>query len=145
MIDPISLSASAIATLVLTKALEKTGETLGEKVMEKGGKLMKLLKHKSPNTEKAIALVPEAPLDYGQAVLEVETAARSSPELLQALQELEEAAKADPSPKLTQALLDVADTLKSPQPTIQNLAKLAEKINNLNQAENITINQTNIF
>jgi hypothetical protein len=143
--EPLSLTAAAIATLVLTKALEKTGEKLGEKVMEKGGKLMQQLKHKSPNTEKAIALAPEAPLDYGQAVLEVESVAKSSPELLQALQELVEAAKADPHPQFAQALLEVADTLKSPQPTIQNLAKLAEKINNLNQAENITIHQTNTF
>lgn len=47
-------TAGAIATLVLTKAFEKAGETLGEKVMEKGGKLMQLLKRKSPDTASAI-------------------------------------------------------------------------------------------
>lgn len=143
--EPLSLTAAAIATLVLTKALEKTGEKLGEKVVEKSGELMKRLKHDSPATASAIELAPEQPLDYGQAVLEVNSAATTSDELLQALQEVVEAANADPNPKLAQALKDVANTLPSQQPTIQNLAKLAEKINNLNQAETITIHQNNTF
>ena len=143
--EPLSLTASAIAALVLTKALEKTGEKLGEKLLEKGGELMQLLKHQSPATASAIEAAPEQPLDYGQAVLEVESAAQESPELAQALQEVVEAAKAHPNPKFAQALQEVADTLQSQQPTIQNLGKLADKINNLNQAQTITINQSNTF
>ncbi len=38
--EPVSLTASAIATLVLTKAFEKTGVKLEENVIEQGGKLM---------------------------------------------------------------------------------------------------------
>jgi hypothetical protein len=38
--DPATLSAAASATLVITKAFEKTGEVLGEKALEQGGKLV---------------------------------------------------------------------------------------------------------
>jgi hypothetical protein len=95
-------TAGAIATLVLTKALEKAGETLGEKVMEKGGKLMQLLKRKSPDTASAIEvaaqhpeLVEQQPEDYGEAVLveKVESAANSDSEIAAAVQALADAVK----------------------------------------------------
>ncbi|MEG4272511.1 MULTISPECIES: hypothetical protein [unclassified Microcoleus] len=54
-------TAGAIATLVLTKAIEKKGEILGEKVLEKGSHLMQLLKRKSPDTARAIELVGQHP------------------------------------------------------------------------------------
>lgn len=111
-------TAGAIATLVLTKALEKAGETLGEKVMEKGGKLMQLLKRKSPDTASAIELaaqhpelVERQPEDYGQAVLveKVESAAKSDSEIALAVQAL-------------------ADAVKSQPQTSQNITNMAEKI-----------------
>jgi hypothetical protein len=95
-------TAGAIATLVLTKAIEKAGETLGEKVMEKGGKLMQLLKRKSPDTASAIEvaaqhpeLVEQQPEDYGEAVLveKVESAANSDSEIAAAVQALADAVK----------------------------------------------------
>jgi len=95
-------TAGAIATLVLTKAIEKAGETLGEKVMEKGGKLMQLLKRKSPDTASAIEvaaqhpeLVEQQPEDYGEAVLveKVESAAKSDSEIAEAVQALADAVK----------------------------------------------------
>jgi hypothetical protein len=95
-------TAGAIATLVLTKAIEKAGETLGEKVMEKSGKLMQLLKRKSPDTASAIEvaaqhpeLVEQQPEDYGEAVLveKVESAANSDSEIAAAVQALADAVK----------------------------------------------------
>lgn len=95
-------TAGMIATLVLTKAIEKAGETLGEKVMEKGGKLMQLLKHKSPDTASAIEvaaqhpeLVEQQPEDYGEAVLveKVDSAANSDSEIAAAVQALADAVK----------------------------------------------------
>lgn len=95
-------TAGAIATLVLTKAFEKAGETLGEKVMEKGGKLMQLLKRKSPDTASAIEvaaqnpeLIEQQPEDYGEAVLveKVESAANSDSEIAAAVQALADAVK----------------------------------------------------
>lgn len=97
-----TFTAGAIATLVLTKAIEKAGETLGEKVMEKGGKLMQLLKRKSPDTASAIEvaaqhpeLVEQQPEDYGEAVLveKVESAANSDSEIAAAVQALTDTVK----------------------------------------------------
>jgi hypothetical protein len=97
-----TFTAGAIATLVLTKAIEKAGETLGEKVMEKGGKLMQLLKRKSPDTASAIEvaaqhpeLVEQQPEDYGEAVLveKVESAANSDSEIAAAVQALADTVK----------------------------------------------------
>lgn len=96
------LTAGLIATLVLTKAFEKTGEKLGEKVLEQGGKLMQLLKHKSPDTASAIEVVAQTPElaqqqpeDYGEAVLveKIESAASSDAEIAGAVNALAEIVK----------------------------------------------------
>ncbi|MBD1891930.1 hypothetical protein [Coleofasciculus sp. FACHB-SPT9] len=111
-------TAGAIATLVLTKAIEKAGETLGEKVMEQGGKLMQLLKRKSPDTANAIEvaaqhpeLVEQQPEDYGEAVLveKVESAANSDSEIAAAVQAL-------------------ADAVNSQPQSIQKITKIADKV-----------------
>lgn len=112
-------TAGAIATLFLMKAIEKTGEIFGEKVLvEKGGQLMKLLNRKSPDTARAIELVaqhPELieqqPEDYGEAVLveKVESAAKSDSEIALAVQAL-------------------ADAVKSQPQTNHNITNIAEKI-----------------
>ncbi|MGK7948088.1 MAG: hypothetical protein AB4368_04610 [Xenococcaceae cyanobacterium] len=44
--EPLSLTASAIATLIFSKALEKGGEQLGEAVSEKIGQLLNLIREK---------------------------------------------------------------------------------------------------
>lgn len=99
------LTAGMIAILVLTKAFEKAGETLGEKVLEKAGNLMQLLKRKSPDTASAIELVAqhpklveEQPEDYGEAVLveKVDSAAKSDSEIAVAVQALADAVKSQP-------------------------------------------------
>lgn len=116
--DPLTTGVIATVTLVLTKATEKAGETLGEKVLEQAGKLMQLLKLKSPDTASAIELVAQHPKlveqqpeDYGEAVLveKVESAAKSDPEIAVAVQAL-------------------ADAVKSQPQTSQNITNMAEKI-----------------
>jgi hypothetical protein len=111
-------TAGAIATLVLTKAIEKAGETLGEKVMEKGGKLMQLLKRKSPDTASAIEvaaqhpeLVEQQPEDYGEAVLveKVESAAKSDSEIAEAVQALADAVKSQP--QTSQSITNIAEKI----------------------------------
>lgn len=47
--DPLTIAVAA-ATVVLTKMLEKTGETIGDKAMETGGNLLNVLRRKSPDT-----------------------------------------------------------------------------------------------
>ncbi|MEH2447355.1 MAG: hypothetical protein V7K18_16580 [Nostoc sp.] len=55
--EPVSLTADAIATLVITKAFKKTGEIIGEK-------LLVLLKRKELSTAKIIKQAKIQPLDY---------------------------------------------------------------------------------
>ncbi|MEH2198447.1 hypothetical protein [Nostoc sp.] len=87
--EPVSLTAAAIATLVIIKAFEKTGEIIGEKAWNEGEKLLILLKRKEPSTAKVIEQAKTQPLDYGQAYLigqQVEKAAKKNPEIAQAVE-----------------------------------------------------------
>ncbi|WP_414549536.1 hypothetical protein [Anabaena sp. CCY 0017] len=114
--EPLTTAAIAIGSVVATKALEKTGEKVGEVLWDKTGQfLVKLRKH-SPQTVVAIEKAPEQPLDYGKALIEVESAAQANPEVAQAAQELAAAAKAEPNPKFAEIL------------AMPNLQKLADKI-----------------
>ena len=106
MIDPMSLTLEALATLFLTKALEKGGETLGEKALEQGSKLIKLLRRKSPEAASAIEKVAEQPElaeqlpeEYGEAVLvaKIEKAAQEDSEIAEAVRALAEAVQAQPA------------------------------------------------
>lgn len=122
------LTATVIATLILTKAFEKTGEELGAKALEQGGKLLALLKRKSPDTAAAIekvaeqpALAEQEPANFGTAVLvEQVEAATADPEVKQAVEELAAVARSQPG-------------------TVVNMTKLAEKIGIVNQGGTINI------
>ena len=95
--EPISLTAGAIATLVVTKAFEKSGEVLGEKTLEQGGKLVQLLKARFPQVLSALARVENKPEDWGEAVLEVEAAAKADDEVKAAVEAIADAVKSQPS------------------------------------------------
>lgn len=142
--EPLTLTAAgtAIATILGTKALEKIGENLGDAVIQPVKKFWSLLKHESPDTASAIELAPEQPLDYGQAMLEVQSAADRNDEFKQILIQL--LAAATTNPKLAEYIQLEMKKLQSQQPSIQNLnwSKLQEK-GVINQG-NID-NQTNNF
>jgi flagellar biosynthesis/type III secretory pathway M-ring protein FliF/YscJ len=132
--EPVELTAAAIATLFLTKALEKTGEKLGEEAFKQGGKLLQLLKRKSPETASAIEkvvqnpeLAEQQPQDYGVAVL---------------IEKVEETAKAEP--EVAAALRDWANVVQSQGSTIQNFTKLAEKIGMVVQGGQVNIDTFNV-
>lgn len=114
--EPLTTGAIAVATVLATKALEKIGENIGDTLSHKTQQFLELLKQRLPGTFAAIEQAPEQPLNYGQAVLEIETAAKADPNISQAIQELVAAAKAAQNPK-------IADILATP-----NLEKLADKI-----------------
>lgn len=114
--EPLTTGAIAVATVLATKALEKIGENIGDTLSRKTQQFLELLKQRLPGTFAAIEQAPEQPLNYGQAVLEIETAAKTDPNISQAIQELVAAAKAAQNPK-------IADILATP-----NLEKLADKI-----------------
>lgn len=132
--DPLTGAAIAVGSIIATKALEKTGEKVREKVWEQTGKFLQSLKQVSPETVTAIEKAPEQPLDYGPAVLEVESVAKTSPELSQIMAELVKAIEAEPSLKEL-----VNNTLKSQsqQASVINNQKLAEFIKNVFQGNTI--------
>jgi hypothetical protein len=124
-------AAIAIGIVIATKALEKTGEKVGEALWDKIDKFLIKLKQQSPQTVTAIEKAPEQPLDYGKVVVEVESAAQTNPEVNQAMQELAAAAKAEPNPKIVEIV------------NMPNLQKLADKIVNYSQGD-IKIETQNI-
>jgi hypothetical protein len=129
--EPFGLIAVNTATFLAIKVVEGAAGKLGEKLFDRVGQFLSLLKHKSPRAARAIELAQQQPLDYGQAFLEVQAAAKANPEIAQAVQEIETAVKADP--KIAEAVQKEIALLKSQQPTIQNQAKLAEQVEVLNQ------------
>jgi undecaprenyl pyrophosphate synthase len=103
--EPVTLTAAAIATLLITKAFEKTGEIIGEKTWHEGEKLLELLKEKEPSTANDIQLAQQQALDYGQAHLigqQVEQAANKHPEIREAV----EAVAKEAEPKLTTSIIE---------------------------------------
>ncbi|MEM6400030.1 MAG: hypothetical protein AAF757_07310 [Cyanobacteria bacterium P01_D01_bin.116] len=128
--EPLSTAATAIASVVATKALEKTGEKVGEALWDKIDKFLVTLKKHSPHTITAIEKAPVQPLDYGKAVVEVESAAKESPEVNQAMEEVAAAAKAETNPKIVEIV------------NMPNLQKLADKIVNYAAGDIKIDNQT---
>ena len=128
------MTAGAIATLVLVKATEKAtekaSEKLGELVVHKAGKLLSLLKSKSLSTATAIELSQKQPLDYNQAVFDLQ-AAMKYPEVVKAVEEVDTAIKVDPN--VYQTIQAYATVLKLQPPTIQNLTNIIEKVVNFTQ------------
>jgi SepF-like predicted cell division protein (DUF552 family) len=129
--EPVTLTASAIAVLIATKAFEKTGEKLTESVWNSVEKFSAHLQRKDPKTAEAIAVVakqPELaqqqPTVYGeQALIEkVENLVQNDRELRKLTEAIQTAVQAQPG-------------------AVVNLTKLAEKIGVVNQGP-IT-NQTN--
>jgi hypothetical protein len=103
--EPATLTAAAIATLVITKAFEKTGEIIREKAWNEGEKLVLLLKRKEPDTANAIELAQKQPLNYGQAYLigqQVEKAAKKDSEIAQAVASVANEAQ----PQLTKTIIE---------------------------------------
>ena len=114
--EPFTTAAIALATILATKATEKIGENIGDALTHKIQQFLELLTKQSSATVTAIEKAPQQPLDYGKAVLEIETAAKADPNISQVIQELVAVAKAEQNPK-------IADILATP-----NLEKLADKI-----------------
>lgn len=90
MVEPMSLTAGAIATLVLTKAFEKAGEGLGGKAVEQSEKLMKLIQKKAPNIASMIDLERQKSTVTPQndLIVEIEKLAKSNSEVAQVIAEV---------------------------------------------------------
>jgi hypothetical protein len=123
--EPLSSAAIAVATLLLTKMLEKTGENIGDVVSSQVGELWQFIKRK-PLTQSTVIEQGDQPVDFGQAVLEIESAATTDLELAQAVDQLAAIVKADPT--LLDRVQTTAESVKQEPTLIQNNVKLAEKI-----------------
>lgn len=138
--EPFTTAAIAIGSVIATKALEKTGEKVGEALWDKTGKFLVTLKKQSPHTVTAIEKAPEQPLDYGKAVVEVESAAKANPEVAKAAQELALLTENNPPSNLAEILKEIKAAVEKSQQSypstfIQNIEKA------INAAQNQTIDQ----
>ncbi|MBO1061878.1 MAG: hypothetical protein HEQ14_13365 [Aphanizomenon flos-aquae CP01] len=139
--EPLTTVAIAVATLLATKALEKIGENIGDTLYNKTQQFSEWLKQRLPGTFAAIEQAPEQPLNYGQAVLEIETAAKTDPNISQVIQELTQLAETNPPKNLAEILKEIQAAFansQQPQGTIfnQNFQKA------MNVAQNQTIDQS---
>jgi hypothetical protein len=138
--EPLTTAAIALATILSTKTLEKIGENIGDTLSKKTQQFLASLKKQAPATSTAIEQAPEQPLDYGQAVLEIQAAATANPALNQAMQELATAAATTPPANLADILTDIKQALaKSPHPPTSTFIQNIEKA--INAAQNQTIDQ----
>ena len=118
----------AIGSVVATKALEKTGEEVGDVLFEKTRKFLSSLKKHSPDTVTAIEKASEQSLDYGQAVLEIQSFADANPEVNQTMQELAAATETNPPSNLAEILKEIEEAVNKSQKSypltfIQNIEK----------------------
>jgi hypothetical protein len=125
--EPVTLTASAIAVLIATKAFEKTGEKLTESIWNSVEKFSAHLQRKDPKTAEAIAVVakqPELaqqqPTIYGeQALIEkVENLVQNDGELQKLTEAIQTAVQAQPG-------------------AVVNMTQLADKIGAVYQGTNI--------
>ena len=116
--DPLTIAVAA-ATVVLTKMLEKTGETMGDKALEASGNLLNVLRRKSPETLAKLEQAAE------------QKSLPESPEIIDAeiIEQVEQLAQQDAEVKASvEAVADAASA-----GGLVNMTKLAEKIGVVNQ------------
>jgi hypothetical protein len=127
--EPLTTTASAIAAIVATKALEKNGEKVGELLWNKISHVLDFLKQRSPDKAIAITNIVDQPLAYGQAILDVEaqlvSEANNNPQLKQAIEDLANI-KSEDLPNLESILQEIRDARKNQ--TIEHFGKMADTI-----------------
>lgn len=126
--EPLTLAATAVAAMIMTKFWEKTGEKLGEKVFAESEKFVSTLKKKSPETVGAIKKASEQPLDYGHAVLELEAIVQQDDDVARAAKSLVAAAEVEQHPKLAELVKEVTANIQPQETSEQKISKLADTI-----------------
>ncbi len=143
--EPMTVTATAIGTLLLVKiaegvateagkqAFEKVKGLLTPQLQEKVNRLLNLLRLKSPQTVEAIQKAPHPPLNIDITENELKQAIQKDKdsELARVIGEIDAFVKANP--KLMQAVKEVIDDLKSQPPGNQNFTNTIGKLMNLVQ------------
>ncbi len=153
--EPMTMTATALGTLLLMKigegAATEAGKQVFEKVKslltpqlkEKATELLRLLRLKSPQTAKAIEKAPNPPLNIDVTENELKQAIENElkqgitehSQLAEVVEEIDAVVKADP--KLMQVVKQVIDDLKSQPSGKHSYTNIAEKIVNLAQGNGI--------
>lgn len=120
----VATAIASIATTLSTKALEKTGENIGDALWKLIDKLRQ--KNKSPLLTNAVEANEPQRLDYGEAVRELQAAAED-PEIAQAVVDVEAAVNNDQS-ETAKEIQKLAAEIKSQPSVVNNFAKLADEL-----------------
>ncbi|NEP36501.1 MULTISPECIES: hypothetical protein [unclassified Moorena] len=118
--EPLAAAVVAISTVLATKALEKTGENVGQVVWDQTNQFVESLRNQSPDTVMAIEQAPEQALDYAKVALEVEAAAKQNPEVAQSIERLVTTVDAEALPNLEEILEKITKALESHQAIREN-------------------------
>lgn len=148
--EPMTMTATAIGTLLLVKigegAATKAGEQLFEKLKglltpqfkDKANKLLLLLRREVPKTAKAIEQAPSPPLNVDATENELKQAIQNNSQLALVVEEVDTFVKANPN--LMQAVKEVIDDLKSQPSSTESYNNTIEKVVNLVQGTGASIN-----
>ncbi|NEP35793.1 hypothetical protein [Moorena sp. SIO3B2] len=140
--EPLTTAGLAIGTVLATKALEKTGENIGQVLWDKVSRFLEFLRKQSPETVTAIEQAPEQALDYAKVVLEVEAAAKQNPQVAQSMERLVTTVDPEALPNLEEIIQDINKALESHQAKRDNYN--IEKVDNQgNFVQGKSINQDN--
>ncbi|NEP33504.1 MULTISPECIES: hypothetical protein [unclassified Moorena] len=143
--EPLAAAVVAISTVLATKALEKTGENVGQVVWDQTSQFVESLRNQSPDTVMAIEQAPEQALDYAKVVLEVEAAAKQNPEVAQSMERLVTTVDAETLPNLEEIIEKITKALEFHQAKRDNYN--IEKVDNQGnfvQGKSINKDNTNI-
>ncbi|MGL5832546.1 MAG: hypothetical protein ACRC1Z_04845 [Waterburya sp.] len=127
---------TAIATIFITKVIEKPGENLGQVLWDKTQNLVGKLKGKSDKFAGLLEGNQQQPLADGEAILELQALANKDLEIAQAIREVE--AEVKQNPDLANKIQTLAQAIQnqSQSPTVQNNAKIAEFAKQVFQGNN---------
>ena len=130
--EPLLTAALALGTVLGTKALEKTGEKVGETLWDKTKQFLTNLKQESPTTVTAIEHTPPKSLNYSEIISAIQAAAEKRPELCSQIQELAELGQKEP--KIIHHITEALNHFIQSNPSIiNNNSKLADEIKYLFQ------------
>lgn len=135
------------AIIFFTKAIEKPGENLGQLFWDKVPNLIRMIKGKSAKIAGFLERGQDQSLNIAEVLIELKAVKDKDPEIAQAMKEAEVEANKKSNPQFQQHLQEVreaADKLEGKESivqniTIQNLTKLADLTDYINQAETINI------
>lgn len=123
--EPLSTTAIAVSSILLTKAVEKSGEKLGETFVNQVKKLIKLLRG-NPVFEIISREQENEKITYNQAIYTLDSAIQLDVEISKLVESLSEIVVAEPM--LFEKVRATAHAIHNEPSVINNYSKLADKI-----------------